>query len=101
MNLNLEGKRALVTGSSSGIGAGIARVLAREGVQVVVHGRNRERADQVGEEIKKAGGQVKVAIGDLKLEAQAQAVAEAADAAFGGIEILINNAGGAAGQHLG
>ena len=101
MNLQLEGKRALVTGSSSGIGAGVARVLAREGVLVVVHGRNRERANQVADDIRKDGGQVHVAIGDLKLDDEAQAVAAAADAAFGGIDILINNAGGAAGEHLG
>lgn len=101
MNLQLQGKRALVTGSSSGIGAEIARVMAREGALIVVHGRNRERASQVAEEVRKEGGQAQVAIGDLKLEDDAQAVAETADRAFGGIDILINNAGGASGQHLG
>ena len=45
MNLQLEGRRALVTGSSAGIGEGIARALALEGVTVVVHGRNQERAE--------------------------------------------------------
>ena len=45
MDLNLEGKRALVTGSSSGIGAGIAEMLASEGVSVVVHGRNKARTE--------------------------------------------------------
>jgi NAD(P)-dependent dehydrogenase (short-subunit alcohol dehydrogenase family) len=44
MNLYLHGKRALVTGSSSGIGAEIARMLASEGVKVVVHGRDETRA---------------------------------------------------------
>src|SRR5260370_40702756 len=90
MDLELQGKRALVTGSSSGIGAGIARVLSREGALVVVHGRNRERANQVAQEISKDGSRVQVAIGDLADDAQARAVAEAADAAFGGIDILIN-----------
>ena len=99
MDLELQGKRALVTGSSSGIGAQIARVLSREGALVVVHGRNRERANQVAQEIIKEGGRVQVAIGDLADDAQARAVAEAADAAFGGIDILINNAGGAAARH--
>ncbi len=98
MDLQLQGKRALVTGSSSGIGAAIAQVLAREGAPVVVHGRNRARAEQVASEIARKGGQVKVAIGDLTDDAQAMAVAQAADAAFGGIDILINNAGGAAGK---
>jgi 3-oxoacyl-[acyl-carrier protein] reductase len=98
MNLQLEGKRALVTGSSSGIGAGTAKVLAREGALVVVHGRNRARARQVADDITAAGGRAQVAIGDLTDDADARAVAEAADAAFGGIDIIINNAGGAAGK---
>ena len=46
LDLNLTGKRALVTGSSSGIGESIARALAREGAIVVVHGRNEERAQR-------------------------------------------------------
>ena len=44
MDLKLKGRRALVTGSSSGIGEATARMLAQEGAAVVVHGRNRERA---------------------------------------------------------
>ena len=62
MDLQLTGKRALVTGSSSGIGAGIAEELAREGVLVVVHGRNAERANAVAAKITAAGGQAKVAV---------------------------------------
>jgi NAD(P)-dependent dehydrogenase (short-subunit alcohol dehydrogenase family) len=92
--MNLRGKRALVTGSSAGIGAGIARMLASEGVAVVVHGRNRARAGQVAGEIRAAGGQAAAAIGDLCSDADATGVAEAAVGAFGGIDILVNNAGG-------
>ena len=95
MNFDLEGKRALVTGSSSGIGAGIATALAAEGVSVVVHGRNAERASEVVDEIRAAGGQSVSAIGDLSTEDGAIEVAHAAAAAFGGIDILVNNAGGA------
>lgn len=51
MNLHLEGKRAFVSGSSSGIGADIARKLAQEGVIVVVHGRSEEKARRVANEI--------------------------------------------------
>jgi len=91
MDLKFEGRRALVTGSSSGIGEAIARMLAQEGAAVIVHGRNRERAEKVAVEIKAAG----VAIGDLGTEEGAAAVHEQARAALGGnIEILINNAGG-------
>jgi 3-oxoacyl-[acyl-carrier protein] reductase len=91
VDLKLTGRRVLVTGSSSGIGEGIARMLAREGAAVVVHGRNRERAGKVATDIKAAG----VAIGDLSTDDGAAAVhAEARTALGGNVEILINNAGG-------
>src|SRR2546427_11535246 len=56
MDLQLEGKRALVTGSSSGIGEGIARALVEKSVAVVVHGRSREGAQRVASEIATRGG---------------------------------------------
>jgi 3-oxoacyl-[acyl-carrier protein] reductase len=91
MDLKLKGRRALVTGSSSGIGEAVARMLAQEGSSVVVHGRNRERAEKVAANIKAAG----VAIGDLSTDEGAAAVHAEARAALGGnVEILINNAGG-------
>lgn len=91
MDLQLEGRRALVTGSSSGIGEGIARMLAEEGCAVVVHGRNRERAEKVAAEINATG----VAIGELSSDEGAAAVHAEAVAALGApIEILVNNAGG-------
>ena len=91
MDLQLKGRRALVTGSSSGIGEAIARMLAQEGARVVVHGRNRERAEKVAAEIAAAG----VATGELQSDGGAEAVHAEAVAALGGnIEILINNAGG-------
>jgi 3-oxoacyl-[acyl-carrier protein] reductase len=91
MDLKLKGRRALVTGSSSGIGEGIARMLAQEGCAVVVHGRNRERAEKVAADINAAG----VAIGDLSTDEGAAAVYAQARSALGAsIEILVNNAGG-------
>jgi NAD(P)-dependent dehydrogenase (short-subunit alcohol dehydrogenase family) len=91
VDLQLAGRRALVTGSSSGIGEGIARMLAQEGCSVVVHGRNRERAEKVASAIRAAG----VAIGDLSTDEGAATVHADARAALGGnIEILVNNAGG-------
>ena len=91
MDLQLQGRRALVTGSSSGIGAAIVRMLAAEGAKVVVHGRNRERAKAVAAGIGAAG----VAIGELSEDGVADTVHAEACAALGGsIEILINNAGG-------
>jgi len=93
MNLRLEGKRALVTGSSSGIGEVIAHALAEEGVAVVVHGRSQERAQRVASEIASKGGKAFVALGDLATDAGAREAAEQALAALGGVDILVNNAG--------
>jgi 3-oxoacyl-[acyl-carrier protein] reductase len=96
VELELAGRRALVTGSSAGIGVGIAEGLAAEGASVVVHGRNRERAEAVAEKLRAAGAPVAVAIGDLSSDEAAGQVAQAAIEAFGGIDILVNNAGGSA-----
>jgi NAD(P)-dependent dehydrogenase (short-subunit alcohol dehydrogenase family) len=94
MDLKLQGKRALVTGSSSGIGASIAELLAEEGVKVVVHGRNTERAEAVANQIRKNGGEAAIAIGDLSNNEGAAAAAKAALSHWNGIDILVNNAGG-------
>ena len=93
MNFELAGKRAIVTGSSSGIGEQIAKTLAAEGASVVVHGRREEEVRRVVKEITDAGGKAAFALGDLGIEEQAESVADAAVAAFGGIDILVNNAG--------
>ncbi len=92
MDLRLAGKRALVTGSSSGIGEAIAKMLAAEGVAVVVHGRDESRANAVAEAIRARGGKAEVALGDLTTDAGADAVAAAA-LTGGPIDILVNNAG--------
>ncbi|MFD9697533.1 SDR family NAD(P)-dependent oxidoreductase [Lentzea sp. NPDC059081] len=85
MELHLTGKRALVTGSSSGLGEAIARLLAAEGADVVVHGRDETRARAVAADIGAA-----VAIGDLATDEGADAVAAVA----GEVDVLVNNAGG-------
>jgi NAD(P)-dependent dehydrogenase (short-subunit alcohol dehydrogenase family) len=93
MNLQLAGKRALVTGASAGIGVAIAEVMAREGARVLVHGRDARRIRGVVDRITAAGGQAMPLQGDLATDDGAVAVYSEARMAFGGIDILINNAG--------
>ncbi|MDC0666443.1 SDR family NAD(P)-dependent oxidoreductase [Nannocystis radixulma] len=84
MNLELEGKRALVTGSSAGLGETIARLLAAEGARVVVHGRNEARTRAVAASIG-----ADAVLGDLATDEGADEVAKVA----GHVDILVNNAG--------
>ena len=92
MDLQLKGKRALVTGSSAGLGEAIARLLAAEGASVIVHGRNQVRAEAVAESIKAAGGAAEYILGDLSGNKDADAVANGI-LANGPVDILVNNAG--------
>jgi len=94
MELRLRGKRALVTGGSSGIGAAIALALADEGVSVVVQGRDRERASAVAGEVAAKGVASSFVLGDVTSDADTDAMAAAAFEALGGIDILVNSAGG-------
>lgn len=91
---DLKGKRALVTGSSTGIGAAVARELGRLGAAVAVHGnKNAEAAGAVAAEIRAAGGKAVVVIGDVSNSASAAQIVADAVAGLGGLDILINNAG--------
>lgn len=86
MNLQLEGKRALVTGSTAGIGFAIARALVEEGAKVIVNGRTQKRVDEA---LKKLTGDVEGVAADLATEAGAKQVA----ARYPQVDILINNLG--------
>lgn len=90
MDLQLQGKRALVTGSSAGIGEAIACALAREGAAVVVHGRREAEAQRVAAQIQAQGGSATVILGDLATDEGAAALAAPA---VGDIDIVVNNAG--------
>jgi 3-oxoacyl-[acyl-carrier protein] reductase len=92
MDLELQGKVALITGSTSGIGEAVARRLAREGASVVVHGRRASEAARVVANISADGGTAKAALGDLTSDAGAEQAGRTALGAFGPVDILINNA---------
>ncbi|WP_267554837.1 SDR family NAD(P)-dependent oxidoreductase [Rhizobium rhizogenes] len=94
MDLKLDGKTALVTGSSKGIGEAIARGLARERAVVIVHGRDRTQTEQVARYIVAEGGRAHAVIGDLTIEDDVRRFIDEAQALAGPIDIVINNAGG-------
>jgi 3-oxoacyl-[acyl-carrier protein] reductase len=94
MDLKLDGRVALVTGSSKGIGEGVARGLAREGAIIIVHGRNKTQTEEVAHDIIAHGGRAYVVIGDLTNEDEVQRLVDEAQAFVKPVEIVINNAGG-------
>ena len=92
--MKLEGKAAIVTGSSRGIGACIARRYGREGAAVAVVGNTRrERADAVVAEIEAAGGKALAFMADVGVVAECERLAGEVIDAFGTVDILVNNAG--------
>lgn len=99
MDLNIRGKRAFVSGSSSGIGKAIALELAKEGCDVAVHGRDKIRSEETAHGVAAMGVNSVVVIGDLATEDGCDAVAEQTLAAFGAIDIVVNNAGVALLKH--
>jgi hypothetical protein len=86
---NLEGERALVTGATSGIGRAIALQLAREGAEVLVHGRDAARGAETVEEITGAGGKASFVAADLSDADDVRRLANE----VGDVDILINNTG--------
>lgn len=98
MDLKLYGRKALVTGSSKGIGEAIARKLALEKTTVVVHGRDKAQAERVTHDITAQGGVAYAVIGDLTRDDDVQRLIEDAQNLVGPIDILINNAGGSGGS---
>lgn len=99
MDLELRGKRAFVSGSSSGLGQAIALELASEGCDVVVHGRDRERTEEAARLIARHGVRTAATFGDLSETGAADQVAADALAALGTIDILVNNCGAVLQMH--
>ena len=94
MHPDLQSKRVLITGASGGLGAAMAKAFGTCGARVVVHYRSRAAgAEATRQAVLAAGGEARVLQADLRSEARLQQLAEQALACWGGLDILINNAG--------
>ena len=95
MDLQLAGRRCLITGASSGIGDGVARLLAAEGVRLAIAGRNKDTLDTLRAELIGLGSpDVIVCAGDVSTADGAIDVAQSAMRGLGHVDMLVNNAGG-------
>lgn len=93
MSNKLQGKVALITGASAGIGQACARALAGEGARLVLTARRQERLDDLKKETEKLGTEAVIVTGDAREEETAIKTVKAATDAFGRIDILISNTG--------
>ena len=91
--MQLQDKVAFITGSASGIGKEIASVFAQQGAKIVIADLNKEAADATAAELQATGAQAIGVAVDVTSEDQVNAAVEEAAAAFGGIDILVSNAG--------
>ncbi len=93
MDLGLEGKVALVTGSWRGTGSGIAELLAREGCRVLIHGFEKGQPDEVVTRLRTAGLDADAVYGDITTDTGADQLIDEAQAVGGRVDVLINNYG--------
>ena len=89
----LAGKVVIVTGASSGIGRATALLFAREGARLIVTARRQSQLDELVIEIGKAGGDAVAIAGDVRDEALAKELVDAAIHRYGGLDVAFNNAG--------
>jgi 3-oxoacyl-[acyl-carrier protein] reductase len=100
VDLQLRGKVALITGGSLGIGLRTARLFAEEGCDVAICGRKADSLTAAAEELRQKGVRVAAIQGDVTVASEAAQIVEQCVAELGGIDILINNVGGATGGKL-
>src|SRR5215831_14012189 len=91
---DLKGKVALITGSSRGIGAAIARLFAARGAKVAIHGRDLDAIAAVHADIERRGGIATKVVADVTRFDQIEAMRQQIERAFGPIDVLVTNAGG-------
>jgi NAD(P)-dependent dehydrogenase (short-subunit alcohol dehydrogenase family) len=89
----LNGKTALITGSTDGVGRLVAKRLGEAGARVLVHGRHRERGERLVAEIKEAGGTAEFLAADFSALVEVRRLAEAVQQRTDRLDVLINNAG--------
>ncbi|MFT4067830.1 SDR family NAD(P)-dependent oxidoreductase [Paraburkholderia sp.] len=100
MDLGLTGKVAIVTGSARGLGAATARRLAQEGAQVVITDINAELAQATAASLQNDGLAAHCIVGDITREADVRRLVDETVAHFGGVHILVNNAGAPRDKYL-
>lgn len=94
MELGLKGKNVLITGSTNGLGKAIAQLMAQEGANVVINGRNKEKANKLAEDIRNTyKTEIAVVPADLSEENAAEDLFRKSVKALGKIDVLVNNAG--------
>lgn len=93
MSNNISDKVVVITGASSGLGESTARYLAARGAKVVLAARRTERLESIVGEIRAAGGNAIAVTTDVTVQQQVQALADAAIAEFGRIDVMVNNSG--------
>ncbi|MET0968710.1 MAG: SDR family oxidoreductase, partial [Tardiphaga sp.] len=94
MDLGIKGRRAIVTGGSSGIGYETARLFLEEGVRVLITGRDAGKLEKARDELKKkTGGEVHAVQADMTKEEDIKRMVDTAKDKLGGVDILVNNAG--------
>ena len=89
----LEGKTALITGASKGLGRAMALALAAEGAQIALVSRDRQQLDKVADEVRTAGGEATVFVADVSREPDVAALEKDVTSSVGKVQILVNNAG--------
>jgi NAD(P)-dependent dehydrogenase (short-subunit alcohol dehydrogenase family) len=96
----LEGRVAIVTGGTGGIGSRLCQALSRVGARVVVHGRDADRAQAVARQLRDEGAEALTAVADLTRRDDADRMVDEAMAAYGRVDVIVNTVGGGAGGAL-
>src|SRR4051812_35255925 len=94
MDLGIQGKSAIITGGSRGIGRETARQFLEEGARVTICGRNAQTLERTRSELaQQTGGEIHAVVADMMKAQDAEQLVNAAKARFGTVDILVNNAG--------